>query len=57
MRLVGGPCKLGGCLCQILTVTCEHSCWYDITSRQLEEGRGGEGRVGEGSETKEKTLS
>ena len=48
MRLVGGPCKLGGCLCQILTVTCEHSCWWDITSRQLEEGREGEGRGGEG---------
>ena len=27
VRLVGGPYKLGGCLCQILTVTCEHSCW------------------------------
>ena len=53
MRLVEGPCKFGGCLCQILPVTCEHSCWRDITSRQLEEGREGEGRGGEGSETKD----
>ena len=54
MRLVEGPCKFGGCLCQILPVTCEHSCWRDITSRQLEEGREGEGRV---VRQKMKTLS
>ena len=54
MRLVEGPCKFGGCLCQILPVTCEHSCWRDITSCQLEEGREGEGRV---VRQKMKTLS